>query len=489
MNKIASTTDTRASKPRVSVERSETETSEHGRQAARSEALLVHRDLRNPPDDESGLPPALTPMIERRRTRYVRRHRSSAWLIGEAREAAGREYNAEPGTKAADADWVRPPRAARCSWVAQDEIGVHWDGEADSPAHYSGLERCGSIWACPVCAGVIRATRAEEIERAAVQHAAAGGGLVFVTLTMRHGISDELATTLDAALDGWRRMIRGKAWNKFKDAWGINGYVRAVEITYGDSNGWHPHVHALLFTDEPLNEGNAELMKWQMTPRWQRYVTERGGGMPSDDRAVDVRIATDAAAQLAAYLSKVQDDGSAKGKPVGHLGAEVARSDMKRGRKGGKELRHRTPFELLDTDPSDEIESLWDEALWRQYHESTLGRRAITWSKGLKDRFDLDEKTDEEIIDETESADRLMRVKADDYRTATRQAPLTAARVLELVEHGDTAAAYELLGETAAQWEKSEVAAAERRRSTVGLEQLSEILGVYLDPGEPGTEF
>ena len=54
---------------------------------------------------------------------------------------------------------------------------------ADGAAHFRGLETCGSVTACPVCAANVRQTRAEEIDAALGRHLAGGGGAVFLTLT------------------------------------------------------------------------------------------------------------------------------------------------------------------------------------------------------------------------------------------------------------------------------------------------------------------
>lgn len=108
--------------------------------------------------------------------------------------------------------WVRPPRVARCGWTMSGAVGVH--GGPGQSAHLSGVERCASIWSCPCCSAVIRAERAREIDAAVQAWQERGGSVVFVTLTMRHRASDALATTLDAALLGWRGLLQGSPWKR-----------------------------------------------------------------------------------------------------------------------------------------------------------------------------------------------------------------------------------------------------------------------------------
>lgn len=374
-------------------------------------------------------PPSQSDHSGKRLTRYERRQKSSRWLIRDAREAAGFDPDApevcdkETGEfrplRASDPEWVRPPRPARCRWRLGELVGVH---HGNGTAHWSGLERCASIWACPVCAAVVRAERAAEIQQAVEKHQASGGSLVFVTLTMRHGLDDALAVTLNAAIKAWQNLLRNQAWEKFKDRYGVDGYVRAVEVTHGHENGWHPHVHALFFVDRSLSQDEAEQWRASMFDRWSRYVVKYGGGMPTALRGVDVRPADKDGTVVAQYLSKIQETPpEPKRQAIGH---ELARGDMKTGRG-----RHgRMPFELLDST------SRRDAALWVEYVEATKGRRAITWSKGLRERLELDEeRTDEQVIQDAEQEMLRVLIPGPVYDTAKNR-PAVLARWLDLAE-------------------------------------------------------
>ncbi|MGG6494957.1 UNVERIFIED_CONTAM: protein rep, partial [Bacteroidetes bacterium 56_B9] len=99
------------------------------------------------------------------------------------------------------------------------------------PAGYAGVERCSSIWACPHCSAVIRAGRAAEIEHAVKEHQKTAGEVLFFTGTVRHHRGDELGTTLDAVLVGWKKMLQSRGWARLKKVYGLSGYVRAIEVT------------------------------------------------------------------------------------------------------------------------------------------------------------------------------------------------------------------------------------------------------------------
>jgi hypothetical protein len=366
---------------------------------------------------------------ERRLLRYQRRQRSSRWLIAAVREASGLDPDApevadrDTGElrplRASDPEWVRPPRPARCRWRLGELVGVH---HGDGTAHWSGIERCASIWACPVCAAVIRAERAAEIQQAVERHQERGGSLVFVTLTMRHGLDDPLKITLNAAIKAWQDMLRGRAWIDFRDSYGVAGYVRAVEVTHGLRNGWHPHVHVLFFVDRPLTNEEAQQWHTALFDRWSRFVVKHGGGVPNELHGVDVRAADGDGTVVAQYLSKIQEaPQEPKRQPIGN---ELARGDMKTGRG-----RHgRMPFELLDGS------SKRDAELWVEYFEATHRRRAITWSSGLRDRLDLgEERTDEQVIEETEQDTARVLIPGKSYDRAKNR-PTVLAHWLDLAE-------------------------------------------------------
>jgi len=205
-----------------------------------------------------------------------------------------------------------------------------------------------------------------------------------VTLTARHRSRHPLAPMLDAVVDGFRRLMAGRAAMAEKRDLGVVGVIRSLEITYG-ANGWHPHLHVLL-----LLAGNADtaaqaraIDRWRR--QWAQFLAERGFE-PSRERGVRWEPVT-RGLDAGQYLAKVQDGSD--------LGMEMARGDLKAGRLGSLH-----PFELLDyfaeTGDMDAVE------LWREYERATLGRKAITWTPGLRRRLlsAAEHKSDEEIVEE-----------------------------------------------------------------------------------------
>lgn len=253
-------------------------------------------------------------------------------------------------------------------------------------AHVSGIKRCGSPWACPVCAPQVRERRAVDIDQGASGHLGAGGGVLFVTLTLRHHRRDGLEPRLAVVAQALQRSLSGAPWKRRAATLGYVGAIRAVEVTYGES-GWHPHCHALLFFDRPLTERERGELELWLYGRWSGVCEKRGFGTISRRHGVDVRTVT-APGELAGYLAKVDGGWGA--------GLELARGDLKRGGKG------RTPMallaEFLETGESRLA------ALWREFEAATFGKRAIVWGPGLRAKL-LGQEA--EISDEEAAAGEL----------------------------------------------------------------------------------
>lgn len=373
--------------------------------------------------------------VETRRRRFERRGVSSRWLVADAVGRSHIEFvddlDAYVDTVTGEvlaSGWVRPSRPARCGWRLGGDVTVYAD-VATGVAHLSGTEHCGSIWACPVCAAVVRAERAREIEAAVQAHQAAGGSVLFVTLTLRHKRGDSLAMLVDGLLGSWRKLLQGAAWKSAKERYGIVGYIRSTEVTYSTSNGWHPHIHALILCENALTDAQVVAFGDEVHGRWARFAQAATGRMPSRERGVDVQVVDGDGHVLAAYLGKVQDEGRGSQEGWG-VGAELARGDVKTARNGGM-----TPFELLD-EASDLPEGV-RRRLWLEFYEATRGRRAMTWSHGLKQALGINERTDEEIVTDVETMGEVVAViPGDVYDRVRRDDPGLLALVLDFAGRG-----------------------------------------------------
>jgi hypothetical protein len=235
-------------------------------------------------------------------------------------------------------------------------------------AHVSNVYRCGSPWSCPLCAPVVRQRRAQEIDSALRRHLDAGGGALFLTLTLRHKKRDTLVSRLDVIAQCMRLVLTGAPWARRKTLLGYIGNIKAIEITWGESNGWHAHAHVLLLFERPVTEiERCDLDQW-IFGRWQSIAMRRGLGSVTRAHGIDLRHVRNAG-ELAQYLTIIDDESNWS------PGLELTRSDLKRW----------SPFDLLA-----EMVKTGDmrhRPLWLEYEQATFGRRAIVWSPGLRRRL------------------------------------------------------------------------------------------------------
>lgn len=344
------------------------------------------------------------------------------------RESRSRRYAAQAGI------WrvTSLPRIAHCcrflhggtdfAYVALNE---------QRQGSWLGLQTCGSVHACPHCAPKIRQARAVQIERLGTAHLEAGGGLEFATLTMSHHSGDPLALTLDTVQNGWRSVQQNRAVRRLFTRLGILGAVRATEITHG-YNGWHPHLHVLLFTTRQLTADDRAELQAVLFTAWRSYVVKRGYFEPSEARGVLLREVTlsRGADGLAAYLTKVQDS---YGRAT-TIAREMARGDLKKGRRAA-----RSPFEIAEGAAAGVAA---DVALWHEYEAATKGRRVITVSRRLTALYGVEDQGDEDLA----AADEAVAVAALDaaeYRLVVRYKARVA--LLDAAERGGSEAVYERL--------------------------------------------
>lgn len=262
-----------------------------------------------------------------------------------------------------------------------------WDAEwvgivqRDGISAYAGLQTCGSPWACPLCSAKIRHERGLQLASATVEWAGAGGGLLFPTMTLAHVKSDPLRATLGHLVDAWAYVRSHRSYKQMREQLGIAHVVRTVEVTYG-WNGWHPHLHSLLFTQTALTVDEVDEVRATIFRLWNAYAERHQLRALNETRAVFMRVAgLDNEKRLEAlgkYLSKVQDGYG--------IAAEMVRADMKRGRKSS-----RSHFALAESAVRGNRADL---ALWHEYEESTYRKHVLEWSPGAKVALGCEEQRD-----------------------------------------------------------------------------------------------
>jgi len=294
-------------------------------------------------------------------------------------------------------------------------------------AFYGGLMVCGSVWVCPVCAAKISERRRTELKKAFKQHLDAGGYCSMVTLTFSHSKSDKLDDLLFALSKAMQTFRRGKRFDRFRLDIGLIGSIRAFEITYG-SNGWHPHIHLLLMhTNEIAPYERYDYQDW-LYSMWSGACAKYGL-----DTSMAHGLKLDDAQEASTYIGKW---GDLMDKPWG-TDSEMTKANIKKGRIGSM-----TPFDMLRVIVEDG--DLEYEYKFKEYASAVKGRSQLFWSRGLKARFDLEDKTDEEIaVEKVEEADLLGRLDYKEWRYILKNN--LRVKLLDLIEREGYDNAYKIL--------------------------------------------
>ncbi|QJY51209.1 protein rep [Pseudonocardia broussonetiae] len=306
-------------------------------------------------------------------------------------------------------------------------------GKGGRIAGFSGLAHCGSVWACPVCSAKIATRRAEELADLMRYALEQGCTASMVTLTMRHNQRQSLADCWEALSKAWARVTSGKQWVSDQATAGLQGWVKAVEVTRG-KNGWHVHLHVLMIWRGEISEDMAKHVGGRMHARWTRALQRRGFDSWRDSGGLDVRLAT---------LDPVKGGGLHE--YFVKLSHEITGGQAKLARGGG-----RTPFQLLTeglaTGLADDIERWWE------WEKASRGRRQIAWSKGLREWAKVEpEQSDEEIVEEELPGEELLLIRPDSWR-ALRSHPDRVCELLEAAEAGGFAGAAALLDDWGLAW-------------------------------------
>ena len=258
---------------------------------------------------------------------------------------------------------------------ASECVSVRYN-ERTSQAHYSNVQRCGSVWLCPVCAAQISEGRRQELKTALARWTGFrnNGSVYLLTLTNPHHHGDNLKMLLE----GQKKALKyfwsdRKPKEEFKRL-GKVGHIISTEVTHG-KNGWHPHYHILLFFKKDID---IKKLAAFMAPVWQNCCKKSGLKIPSIQNGVDIR----GGKYADKYVSKWG------------LADEVTKGHIKQGRQG-----NHTPWDLLKLSEDGCDKS---GVLFKVFAVAFKGKRQLSWSKGLKDLLLVKEVTDESLATETE---------------------------------------------------------------------------------------
>ena len=139
---------------------------------------------------------------------------------------------------------------------------------------YKGLMICGLVWECPLCVVLITQRKRGDLLRSLACCKEQGGCVLHLILTIPHHASDNLRELLKGVSEARQRMMDRPSWERLKKQFGFWGYVRSLEVTYGQ-NGWHPHTHNLLFVDGSVERLASISTVLEMTNAWATEAIKR----------------------------------------------------------------------------------------------------------------------------------------------------------------------------------------------------------------------
>ena len=270
-------------------------------------------------------------------------------------------------------------------------------------ASLSGVQTCASVWTCPVCAPRIAMQRGKEITFTNEAMKVLGFAPIMITLTARHNLETGLGWHKGQFKLAWKRLQRDGSWKRLLKKLGISHRITSREVTWGALNGWHYHMHLLLYIpfDVLRNLADTELESWidKLKKRWLACLSAKG--LDGDyDHALNVKADGDV---KASYLAKLG------------LTDETTNTNYELSAGRNKHYQGRNIWSILRKASEGDEHSV---ALYLEYAQAMSGDKWITWSNGLKDLVGLDEMPEEEaaaLEDSPDVMEHLMDIGDDEY--------------------------------------------------------------------------
>ena len=286
----------------------------------------------------------------------------------------GRETVKGNRYRVCDCQRLPVPDAGAVSVVVSPETGN---------AAMRGLVTCASVWSCPVCSGKIALGRRDEVRQALEGHLATGSVAISITYTLRHGASHQCGELVRGLGESLRRYRANRTVGDLRKRYGFIGQIRALEVTYGDRNGWHPHVHEVWFVtmhNGLFSPDDLKVIQKLLSGAWMRAVETQG--LPVPDEAIGC------------VVKQITTPRDYEGKGIAAIAGVTgwdASDELVRGMMKKARLDRFGPFDLLLAGRG---------KLFAEYVEAFQGKRQLTWSPGLKAKYAISEVSDEQLAEE-----------------------------------------------------------------------------------------
>jgi len=205
----------------------------------------------------------------------------------------------------------------------------------------------------------------------------------FGAYTLRHQLGDDLDQLWRNLSVCWEKVARNRAVRECRKDLGHVGIIRAAEVTHGIF-GWHPHLHPTHVFNREIPATYVQQLHQAQFQAWRSAAENLGLDTPSD-RAQALGLVRDGA-EIDRYLTKSTYHGA------NSVAWEMTSTQTKsKTRSSGG----RTPWEILRGIGQGSADDL---DLWHEWEKASKGKRALTYSRGLRAAAGLDvEASDEDI--------------------------------------------------------------------------------------------
>jgi hypothetical protein len=262
---------------------------------------------------------------------------------------------------------------------------------------FGGLQVCGSVWVCPVCAPKISERRRDEVAQAFRKHKESGGFFSFCTRTVPHTANDSGKAIRDQFRLAQKSLKEDWSYKTLLNRFGVIGSIIAYEITVG-VNGWHLHIHEIYFHSSEvlspefyphfpphffdcLKEDFYFDFEERMYKLWSRAAVKAGFDLPSRSHGLQVQNGDFAESYIAKHGHEPLNSWA--------VDAEISKQHLKVSKKG------LSPFDLLR-----QFRATGDQLyshLFIDYAHFMKRQIQLRWSTGLKDLFDIKKIDDVEL--------------------------------------------------------------------------------------------
>lgn len=270
-----------------------------------------------------------------------------------------------------------------------------------------GFCHCHNVHVCPFCAPAIGKFRRGQVRELIYRAKKQDYECYLLTLTFSHDSNDTLVDLLPkmakSSTDLWQDRKIKELFDEEDGYFIHNGRVTVLEIMWG-KNGPHPHIHILIVGKKgiPIKD-----IKDIFTDKWLHMLKQNGL-----DGLEGIAADFEACKNIKDYLVKIP--------------CEMTSSKT----KDGRFPNHLNFFQLLEKcalAPKGQRKRKMESQLW-DYYKATFGKHFLQFGRGLLDRFEIRDYSDDEIVvkglEDGESAKQFglsYRFDTDEYMQMTRE--------------------------------------------------------------------